>query len=125
MDDNKSIIDSHVKHIVSAGDYVNCQFGQKLSEEDINFVMKLDEARTDPRNIADVLSDRTGISFTCKDIKNLIAKMQLVARKPSSEELLSVIIENGGEVKYTKTKNSNDVQVLWLQTKEMKDSLAC
>ena len=50
--------------------------------------------------------------------------MRLVARKPLSEELFSVIIEKGGEVKYTKTKNSNDVQVLWLQTKEMKDSLA-
>ena len=86
--------------------------------------MKLDEARTDPRNIADVLSDRTGMCFTCKDIRNLVAKMRLVARKPSSEELLSVIVDNGGEVKYTKTKSSNDVQVLWLQTKEMKDSLA-
>ena len=81
-------------------------------------------ARTDARNITDVLNERTGKYFKTQDVRNLITRIRESEDKASSvEEALGTIRDNGGDVRYLKEQGTNNVDVLWVQTRDMRSQL--
>ena len=54
---------------------------------------------------------------------NLTARLNKDKETSPVEQVLGDIRENGGEVKYTKADGSDNVDVLWVQTKDMRDHL--
>jgi hypothetical protein len=97
---------------------------RKLDEEDNDFVKELLKVSANPRNIANALTERTGKDFTAQDVRNLTARIKdTEENKTSVEESLGQIRDGGGEVRYKKEEISDNVDVLWVQTKGMKDQL--
>ena len=81
-------------------------------------------ARTDARNIIDVLNERTCKYFKTQDVRNLITRIRESEDKQSSvEEALGNIRDNGGDVRYLKEQGTNNVDVLWVQTRDMRSHL--
>ena len=96
-----------------------------MKEEDKAFVKGLVKARANCRNVADVLTERTGVNYNAQDIRNLITKIDKDEKTAASvEKILGDIKDNGGDVRYRKEENTNNVEVLWVQTKEMRSQLA-
>ena len=115
----------HSGHPVTEMDFLSHQAARKLKEEDKAFVKGLVKARANCRNIADVLTERTGVNYNAQDIRNLITKIDKDEKTAASvEEILGDIKDNGGDVRYRKEENTNNVEVLWVQTKEMRSQLA-
>ena len=105
--------------------FLSHQQARKLFEEDKGFVKGLIKARTNARNIADVLSERTGINFPTQSVRNLINKIKDDDGDGKTvEKVLGDIRDAGGDVMYKKESNTNNVDVLWIQTKDMKNMLA-
>ena len=101
------------------------QQARKLSEEDKGFVKGLIKARANARNIGDVLSERTGINFPTQSVRNLINRIKDDDEDGKTvEKVLGDIRDAGGDVMYRKESNTNNVDVLWIQTKDMKNMLA-
>ena len=74
--------------------------------------------------IAQILSSRTGSSYKSKDIRNLLVKLRSRIRDGDTlEKELEAVIKDGGTVRYDKDPNINFLQVLWIQTRQMKDAL--
>ena len=115
----------HSGHPVTEQNFLSHHQARKLNVEDKLFVKGLIKARTNPRNIADVLSERTGMSFTAQNVRNLIHKIKEADKDTESvEKVLGDIKDAGGDVRYKKEDDSNNVDVLWIQTKDMKSMLA-
>ena len=115
----------HEGHPVTSKLFYSHQQARKLEEDDKDFVKGLIRAKTTARNIADVLSERTGKHFKTMDVRNIISRIKENEEKSTTvEEALSDIIDKGGEVRYKKEKGSNNVEVLWIQTQDMRKQLA-
>ena len=100
------------------------QQARKLSEEYKIFVKGLIKARTNARNIADILFERTGINFPTQSVRNLKNKIKDIEEDgETAEKVLGDIRDAGGDVMYSKESNNNNVDVLWIQTKDMKNML--
>ena len=120
-----SCILQHCGHPVTEDNFLSHQQARKLSEDDKKFVKGLIKARTNPHNIADVLSERTGMHLTSQSVRNFINKIKDSDRDTKSvETVLGDIRDAGGDVRYKKEDDTNKVDVLWIQTKEMKSMLS-
>ena len=120
-----SCILQHCGHPVTEENFLSHQQARKLSEDDKKFVKGLIKAKTNPRNIADVLSERTGMHLTSQSVRNFINKIKDSDRDTKSvETVLGDIRDAGGDVRYKKEDDTNKVNVLWIQTKEMKSMLS-
>ena len=83
------------------------------------------KARANARNIGDVLSERTGINFPTQSVRNLINRIKDDDEDGKTvEKVLGDIRDAGGDVMYRKESNTNNVDILWIQTKDMKNMLA-
>ena len=115
----------HIGHEIGPELFSSYSFAKKLSEDDIEFVIVLAKSKAPVRKIAEVLSSRTGDHYKSKDVRNLLTKHK---SKLSSgtliEKDLERIIEDGGEVRIEKDKDSGYASVMWIQTSDMKKSLA-
>ena len=94
-----------------------------MDDDDKEFVKGLLRVRANPRNIADVLRERTGKDFKTQDVRNLISRIQQHEELSSVEEALAEIKDGGGEVRYRKEEGNDNVDVLWVQTADMKKQL--
>ena len=114
----------HRGHVITSKGFFSHQQSRKLDEEDNDFVKELLKVKAYPRNIANALTERTGKDFTAQDVRNLTTRLKNTEEnKTSVEESLGQIRDSGGEVRYKKEVDSNNVDVLWVQTKDMKDQL--
>ena len=114
----------HVGHPVTEANFYSHQQAKKLDDENKEFVKGLMRARTNPRNIADVLSERTGKPYKTQDVRNLITRIRESEDKANSvEDALGHIRDNGGDVRYLKEQGTNNVDVLWIQTRDMRSQL--
>lgn len=84
-----------------------------MAEEDLKFVWELSKAGTKTKNIAEFLSERTGKDFNVQDIHNIVngANKDGTINEPSVEESVAKIRESGGDVRYKKADNTNDVEL--------------
>ena len=79
------------------------QQARKLSEEYKIFVKGLIKARTNARNIADILFERTGINFPTQSVRNLKNKIKDIEEDgETAEKVLGDIRDAGGDVMYRK-----------------------
>ena len=120
-----SCILEHSGHPVTEQNFLSHQQARKLTEEDKKFVKGLVKARTNPRNIADVLSERTGMQLSSQAVRNFMNKMKEDDKNVKTvETVLGELRDEGGDVRYKKEDGGNNVDVLWIHTREMKDMLS-
>ena len=80
------------------------------------------KARANPKNIANVITEKKGINYSTQDVRNIITKIKASEEIVCSvEESLGSIKDEGGDVRYKKQENTDNVEVLWVQTKDMKN----
>ena len=89
----KNCILDHVGHPVTESNFYSHQQARKIDEDDKEFVKGLMRARTNAKNIADVLSERNGKSFNIQDVCNLITGIR------DSEERVTSVEEGLGHIK--------------------------
>ena len=83
------------------------------------------KARANPKNIANVLTQRKGASYNAQDVRNIIARINVDEEAVASvEESLGELVDNGGEVRYKKQDNTDNVEVIWVQTRDMRSQLS-
>ena len=81
--------------------------------------------RANPTNIANVLTERKGIGYNAQDVRNIIARINIDEQAVASvEESLGELVDNGGDVRYKKQENTDNVEVIWVQTRDMRSQLA-
>ena len=115
----------HEGHPLTSKLFYSHQQSKKLGDDDKEFVKGLMRAKTNVRNIADVLSERTGKDYKTQDVRNIISRMkQQEENVVTVEESLGEMRDGGGDVRYKKEKDTNNVDVLWIQTKDMRKQLA-
>ena len=89
----------------------------------MDYVKGLINAKVNPRNISKLLVTKTGKDYTYKDVVNLMSRLKRDEVACPVETVLGKILEEGGTVNYNKAEGSNNVDVLWIQTKDMLDHL--
>ena len=115
----------HVGHPVTKADFYTHQAARKLETPDKNFVKELMKARANPKNIANVITEKKGINYSTQDVRNIITKIKASEEVVCTvEESLGSIKDEGGDVRYKKQENTDNVEVLWVQTKDMKNQLS-
>ena len=120
-----SLILEHSGHPVTKANFYNHQVGRKLETEDKEYVKELLKARANPKNIANVLTQRKGASYNAQDVRNIIARINVDEEAVASvEESLGELVDNGGEVRYKKQDNTDNVEVIWVQTRDMRSQLS-
>ena len=67
--------------------------------------------------------ERSGKDYTYKDVVNLMSRLKKEDEICPVEQFLESVREEGGAVNYKKAEGSNNVDVLWLQTKDMREHL--
>ena len=120
-----SLFLEHLGHPVTKADFYSHQAARKLDDTDKEFVKELVKARANPTNIASVLSKRKeGASYNAQDVRNIISRIKTTDQEVCTvEESLGEIKDNGGDVRYKKQSNSDNVEVLWVQTQDMRAQL--
>ena len=82
------------------------------------------KVKANPMNIASVLTERKGIQFKAQDVRNVISNIKRSEEVViTAEESLEEVINSGGDVRYRKQDGNDNVEVLWIQTKEMRYQL--
>ena len=113
----------HFGHVVSKKEYFRHAQTKRLDEEDEAYVKELLKTKASASNIAVCLSSKTGKDFTRKDVNNLMMKLdEKETEKPAVEKVLGDIQDAGGLVRYSRDAE-NSVDVLFLQTSDMKQML--
>ena len=65
------------------------------------------------------------MSYNAQDVRNIIARINVDEQAVASvEESLGEIIDNGGDVRYKKQENTDNVEVIWVQMKDMRSQLS-
>ena len=83
-------------------------------------MLGLVDAQATNKNIAEVLTKKTGKSFSSQDVRNIVTRIKDTNMNVETiEEVLAEIKEDAGDVKYKKKDGSNDVEVLFIQTETM------
>ena len=120
-----SLILEHSGHPVTKANFYNHQVARKLETEDKVYVKELLKARANPKNIANVLTQRKAASYNAQDVRNIIARINVDEEAVASvEESLGELVDDGGEVRYKKQDNTDNVEVIWVQTKDMRSQLS-
>ena len=71
-----------------------------------------------------MLTERKGFQFKAQDVRNVISNIKRSEEVViTAEESLEDIINSGGDVRYKKQAGCDNVDVLWIQTKDMRDQL--
>ena len=116
---------NHTGHTLNKEIYYSYPHVRKLNQDDLDYVQDLVAARALPRNIATAISRRTKQTFKPKDAQNIIRKIrQTLPDSTDIKEYLSNILVEGGDVQYALDKDSGEVDVLYVQTKLMRDEVA-
>jgi hypothetical protein len=101
------------------------QVARQLEPKDKAFVKELINARANAKNIANVLTERNGVNYSSQDVRNIVARIKTNEEVVSTvEEALGEIKDKGVDVRYKKQSNTDNVEVLWVQTKDMKLQLS-
>ena len=117
-----SCVNEHEGHETSENNYLNQN--KKLDGEDENFIMGMVDIQANNKNIAEVLSKKTGKAFNSQDVRNIVSRIKENEKDEETiEEILADVRLSGGEVKYKKKDGTNDVNVLFIQTLSMKKKL--
>ena len=117
-----SCVNEHEGHDTSENNYLNQN--KKLDGEDENFIMGMVDIQANNKNIAEVLSKKTGKAFNSQDVRNIVSRIKENEKDEETiEEILADVRLSGGEVKYKKKDGTNDVNVLFIQTLSMKKKL--
>ena len=66
----------HEGHPLTSKLFYSHQQAKKLDDDNKDFVKGLVKAKTNVRNIADVLSERTGKDFKTQDVRNIVSRMK-------------------------------------------------
>ena len=120
-----SLVLEHMGHPVTKANFYNHQVARKLDTPDKEYVKELLKARANPKNIANVLTQRKGPSYNAQVVRNLIARINVDEQAVASvEESLGELVDNGGEVRYKKQNNNDNVEVIWVQTRDMRSQLS-
>ena len=120
-----SLILEHSGHPVTKADFYSHQVARKLETSDKDYIKELMKARANPKNIANVLAERKGVSYNAQDVRNIIARINVDEQAVASvEESLGEIIDNAGDVRYKKQDHTDNVEVIWVQTKDMRSQLS-
>ena len=90
-----------------------------MDEDDLEYVKGLVNAKVNPQNISKILVNRTGKDFNYKDVSNIISRIKKDEKSCPVEQVLGKLRDEGGEVKYKKSEGSDNVNILWVQTKGM------
>ena len=116
---------NHTGHALNKEIYYIYPHVRKLNQDVLDYVQDLVAARALPRNIATAISRRTKQTFKPKDAQNIIRKIrQTLPDSTDIKEYLSNILVEGGDVQYALDKDSGEVDVLYVQTKLMRDEVA-
>merc|ERR1719319_1252403 len=116
---------SHIGHSIGPDIYRTYSFTKRLEDEDKDLLISLAQARAPNRKIAEILTQKTGSLYLPKDIVNLIQKFKNdISTKVNLEEDLAEIISEGGCVRWDKDPESGYINVLFIQTNQMKSTLA-
>ena len=114
----------HQGHPITQENFLSHQQARKLSEDDKECIKGLVRAKTNVRNIADVLSERTGMNLAVQTVRNIINQLKESDKEVKTVEMvLGEIRDQGVDVRYRKERETNNVDVLWLQTKDMKEMI--
>ena len=120
-----SLFLEHSGHPVTKADFYSHQVARKMEADDKDYIKKLLKARANPTNIANVLTERKGIGYNAQDVRNIIARINIDEQAVASvEDSLGELVDNGGDVRYKKQENTDNVEVIWVQTKDMRSQLA-
>ena len=115
---------THTGHPILKKNYYSHEHNKRLNAEDKEYLKDLHNAKANPRNIADCLSQKTGKTYTSQDVRNIIKKVKDTdLESPKAEEVLSDISNSGGFVQYSRDPVSKCINVLYIQTKDMRDML--
>ena len=64
------------------------------------------------------------IQFKAQDVRNVVSNIKRSEEVViTAEESLEEVINSGGDVRYRKQAGNDNVEGLWIQTKEMRDQL--
>ena len=114
---------NHEGHSADSKNFFSHWKNKVLDNDDLDYVKHLIHAKVNPQNISKILVNRTGKDYNYRDVVNMIARIQRDEKSCPMEQVLGSIREEVGEVKYSKSEDTNNVDVLWVQTREMKDHL--
>ena len=76
----------HEGHVIMNKAFFSHQQSRKLSDNDKEFVLGLLRVRANPRNIAVVLTERTGKDFKTQDVRNIITRIKDTEDRTTSVE---------------------------------------
>ena len=116
----------HTGHAVSAAECFKHRKIRNITAEDEALIKQLDEASAKPANIAAMLNSKGGHgqTYDAQFIRNIKAKLDKTdGNAKTVEEALAEIVDKGGEVRYTKKDETNNVETLLVQTEEQKKHL--
>ena len=71
-----SLVLDHIGHPVTKTDFYSHQVARKLEPEDKEFVKELLKARANPKNIANVITERKGVHYNAQDVRNIVARIK-------------------------------------------------
>ena len=116
----------HSGHLISRQAYYSNTHVKKLNPEDLEYLKELKKVRALPRNMAEALSKRKGTHYKTGEIRYLIKQIEEVDKTdtPAVEKVLQDIHNNGGNVMFDKDSVTKNVDVLWIQTQKMRETIA-
>ena len=116
----------HSGHQISRQAYYSNTHTKRLNANDFEYVKDLKKAKANNRNIASCLSNRTGKNYNAGEVRYIIKKVEEAEQsdKPPIEEVLTEVNNSGGNVMVHKDSKTKGVDVLWYQTKKMRDMVS-
>ena len=107
---------------MSEKEYFSHEHTKRLNEEEKVYVKDLTKVKANPRNIAACLKQRTGNDYSTQDVRNIIKNIEKTDFSvPKVDEVLAKIKAGGGIVRYIKDPVSGFVEVLLVQTRDMRE----
>ena len=119
------MVDKHDGHPISEEAFMSRKRHKNIDQSDQKLLEDLIAGSADPQNIADVLNQRKdmGSTYDAQFIRNVRSKIHNKKDIKTIEEALNDIIQDGGTVRYKKKDGSDDVNVLTVQTSDMRTHL--
>ena len=107
---------------MSRQDYYSNAHVKKLNPDDFEYVKMLSKTKAKPRILADIMTQRTGKDYNSEEIRYLIQKVATEDKEnmPAVEKVLTELRDHGGNVMGDKDPGTKNVDVLGIQTENMK-----
>ena len=114
----------HQGHPVSKNNFYSHEHNKKLNEEEKEYLKELHRAKASAKNIADSISSKTGRNYSSQDVRNIIKTVtENDMDSPKAEQVLADIVNAGGFVRYHRDSVTNCIDVLYIQTADMREML--